>query len=75
MSDATGIATWYDPLPSLSGSFWALGGNPVSSIQNIGTTTNFSLPFITNNIERMRLTANGNIGIGTTAPNAKLDVR
>jgi hypothetical protein len=74
MSDATGIATWYDPLPSLSGSFWALGGNPVSSIQNIGTTTNFSLPFITNNIERMRLTANGNVGIGTVAPSSRLQV-
>jgi hypothetical protein len=74
MSDATGIATWYDPLPSLSGSFWAIGGNSVTSIQNLGTTTNYSLPFITNNIERMRILTNGNIGIGVTNPTAMLEI-
>jgi hypothetical protein len=74
MSDATGIATWQDPLMSLSGSFWALGGNPVISMQKIGTATNYNLPFITNNIERMRILTNGNVGIGTTNPTALLEV-
>lgn len=61
-------------LSALSGSYWALGGNSVSAIQNIGTTSNFDLPFITNNVERMRLTANGNLGIGTSVPMYKLDI-
>jgi trimeric autotransporter adhesin len=74
MSDSTGIATWYDPLPSLSGSFWTIGGNSISSIQNIGTTTNFALPFITNNVERMRILTNGNVGIGTVSPTALLEI-
>src|SRR5205085_7839220 len=30
---------------------WALGGNSVSSVQNLGTTTNFDFPLITNNSE------------------------
>ena len=51
-----------------------LGGNAVSSVQNIGTTTNFALPFVTNNVERMRITDGGNIGIGTNNPTTALQV-
>ena len=53
-----------------SGTGWLLGGNSVSSIQNLGTTSNYDLPFITNNIEGMRLSAAGNFGIGTSTFNA-----
>jgi hypothetical protein len=49
---------------------WLLGGNSVASIQNLGTTTNYDLPFITNNTEGMRLSATGNFGIGTSTFNA-----
>ncbi|WP_343304312.1 hypothetical protein AAHN97_22310 [Chitinophaga niabensis] len=59
----------------LAASGWALGGNSVSSIRNFGTTSNFDLPVITNNLERMRVTNAGNVGIGNTAPSTKLHVQ
>jgi hypothetical protein len=36
---------------------------------------NSPIIFSTNNIEQVRVTANGNVGIGTTAPDAKLTVK
>lgn len=41
---------------------------------NIGTIMNSPISFITNNTERMRMTADGNIGVGTTASVSKLHV-
>jgi hypothetical protein len=47
-----------------------------SAVNNnfIGTTDNNSLVFATNNLERMRVTNSGNIGIGLSSPSEKLDV-
>ncbi len=45
---------------------WDQNGNSVSSLKSIGTTSNFDLPFITNNTEVMRLTNTGSLGIGTS---------
>jgi hypothetical protein len=67
--------TWIDATPFLSSLTWELGGNNVSSAQKLGTTSNFDLPVITNNTERMRIMgATGFIGIGTTAPATALHV-
>ncbi|MFT3935479.1 MAG: tail fiber domain-containing protein [Chitinophagaceae bacterium] len=54
---------------------WGLGGNNVGAIKTIGTVDNFDLPFVTNNIERLRVTADGNMLVNTTTNNgSKLQV-
>jgi hypothetical protein len=53
---------------------WNEGGNNVTGTKAIGTISNYDLPFVTNNMERMRITAAGNVGIGTTAPAYALQV-
>ena len=40
----------------------------------IGTVTNHDFPLFTNSLDRLTVSANGNIGVGITTPGAKLDV-
>ncbi|NML23427.1 hypothetical protein HHL16_21285 [Pseudoflavitalea sp. G-6-1-2] len=61
-SDATGNATWQTP--AAGGSGWGQGGTTVGAVKLLGTIDNFDLPIITNNVERMRISSNGNVGIG-----------
>jgi hypothetical protein len=79
VSDANGNLFLRDASTIGSGglSGWNLGGNSFTSIQSFGTTANYDLPIITNNTEKMRVGANGNVGIGTiniNDPNNKLFV-
>jgi len=46
---------------------WLYDGNTVSSIKNLGTIDSVDLPIITKNTERIRVTATGNVGIGTSS--------
>lgn len=57
-----------------TGGAWNQGGNALTSEKTLGVTSNYALPFITNNAERMRITSGGNIGIGHNAPTTILDV-
>jgi len=61
--------TWVDPA-TLASTGWALNGNSVTSMKSIGTTSNYDLPFITNNTEKMRIETSGEVGIGTSSFNA-----
>jgi hypothetical protein len=63
-SNGAGVApSWIDATPFLDNLTWILGGNAVPSVQKFGTTSNFDLPVITNNTERIRVTNSGNVGI------------
>src|SRR5450432_243754 len=71
VSDGTNWLVAAESLPgNSSGTPWINGGNNVTSVQNIGTTSNYDLPFLTNGTEKMRLTSAGSLGVGTVTFNA-----
>jgi hypothetical protein len=53
---------------------WKISGNSVTTDSKLGTNTGYSLIIETDNLERMRVTPLGNIGIGTASPSAQLEV-
>jgi hypothetical protein len=71
----TGNRTW--TLPNADGEIllsstigttaWLLGGNTLTSVRELGTKSNHDLPIITNNIERMRITAAGGVVVRNQA--------
>lgn len=59
---------------SSSADAWIQDGNNNGTLKAIGTNDAFDLPIETNNIERMRVTSGGKIGIGTTTPSNNLEI-
>src|SRR4051794_5056571 len=53
---------------------WTNGGNSLTANGKLGTKSNFSLIFITNNTERGRITNGGNWGIGSTGSTSRFTV-
>jgi hypothetical protein len=64
ISDGANWEVFSQSVPSSIGSNWAQGGNSVPAMKSLGTINNFSLPIITNNVERMRVDSMGNVAIG-----------
>jgi hypothetical protein len=46
--------------------FWELDGNNVATATNLGTTSNYSLPFITNDSVRMTLSNTGGLSLNSS---------
>jgi hypothetical protein len=54
---------------------WLITGNAnIGAANFLGTTNARAVIFKTSNVERMRITTTGNVGIGTNAPTYKLQV-
>lgn len=53
---------------------WSLNGNALAGGEVIGSSNAQDVVFVTDNTERMRLTSNGELGIGTSSPQTGLDI-
>jgi hypothetical protein len=73
-TDASGNLSWLDPAALAAATAWALTGNSITGTEFLGTTNAQPLVIRTNNTERVRVTATGNVGIGTAAPTERLQV-
>lgn len=61
--------------PRANNTFNTVGGSAINSkYRGDGTTLLTDLLFRTSNADRIRIDENGNVGIGTSAPSAKVDI-
>lgn len=87
-TSATGVMSWLDPGTLAAGSYWTLTGNATADAYDgttgsfLGTTSAYPLvlattqgqaiQFFTDNAERMRLSSDGELGIGGPATSGRL---
>ncbi|MET0466591.1 MAG: hypothetical protein ABW007_25760 [Chitinophagaceae bacterium] len=57
-----------------SNNSWSMDGNTTGAMKKFGSTDNFAVSLISNNLERMRILANGNIGVGLTTANNLFEI-
>lgn len=62
------LSNEYVTLGQLTSTAYVQGGNTFGAVGVLGLQDNFDLSFITNNTEKVRITASGMVGIGTTVP-------
>lgn len=59
---------------TIDGAAFHRGGDTYATDAMLGLQDNYALRIITNNVDRMRITADGKVGIGTTTPDSALSV-
>lgn len=67
-NNGSGVLSWV--APGTASDSWLIGGNAGTNASTnfLGTTDNVDLVFRTNDVEEMRIKANGSVGIGTSTP-------
>ncbi len=75
---AGGTLSFLNSTNSAAGSIVCPGGGSLSlrsyGVEMVGLSENATLVFSTNSSERARIDSSGNVGIGTSSPNTKLEV-
>lgn len=61
-------------LCDITGNFFCDGGNTLGKDLTLGTNDAYDQIFETNNLERMRISSGGLVGIGTMTPTEKLSI-
>ena len=73
-SDANGTGTWQVATGSGGSGDFSDGGEAGGADRTLGNTDNYDFGFLTNNLNRLHIQNDGNVGIGTTSPSSKLQV-
>ena len=73
--NAAGIAVNVTAIADLHGGMFLLNGNQVNETATLGTINAFDMAIKTDDIERMRVDAEGNVGVGTSTPAGRMHIQ